>query len=430
MISRRSQKEIQPIKLHDYISIPKEMHIYSVGIEYMRNWFLDKFSTEYFKTVYINGKHIFDDYRMFNKERMTKQPQKPAVAIIPSVDPSYNRDTVDIALGGTQILSRRSRFCNDAVIQDFDNNIFLNMACKLVQMNFTFKIRLNEKAEQIDLYNYMKYAFRVGSTQGKHVTYDFLIPKEIMLNIAQSAGFELEQVKVGDTVIDLKIKNIVDFLKYVNSHSISPILYKMRTVNGKSEFFIRLPGLYTHISNLEDLSIDDGDRVDQTDTNFHIEMNCILGIPAPQYYYYSSRDKVDEKFKEKQAFAGLYEFKDMISPDKDEHGWDQYLSTEYFDDDRNIKKIEFKELLENHEFMWVVKRTMDTFISPKIFVSIKLFNNLHEIPIEVDWENFCINLLNEKELESNQNEITIYVDLEYLNEQLIVMKSMNETRMN
>ena len=73
MITRRSQNEVVPIKLHDYISIPSEVHVYSLGIEYMKNWFLEQFSTDYFKTVYVNGKHIFDDYRRFNRERLTKQ---------------------------------------------------------------------------------------------------------------------------------------------------------------------------------------------------------------------------------------------------------------------------------------------------------------------------------------------------------------------
>lgn len=430
MISRRSQVEIQPIKLHDYISIPSEIHAYSLGIEYMRNWFLEQFNEGYFQTVYINGKHIFDDYRRFNRERLTKQVKKPAVAIIPSVDYSYNRENVDLMLGGRQILTRRSRYFNDGIIQDSSNNIYLNMHTKVVRMNFTFRVRVNSKAEQIDMYNFMKYAFRIGSTQGKNVSYDFHIPKEIMLNIAQSVGFELEEINKNNQLFDIKVKDIAGFLRYLNSNSTFPILYKMRTINGNSEYFVRFPGLYTHISNLDELSIDDGDRVDQIDSNFHIEMNSILDIPAPQYYFYNSRDKVDQRFKETKNFAGLYEFRNTISPDKDEHGWPQYLSTEYYDDDHNIKKINFRELLENHEFMQVIDKTKSMYISPAVFTNIKLYNNFEEIPIRIDWDNFDIILLNERELDIDESDITIYVDLEYMNEQLILIKNMNENRFN
>ena len=38
----------------------------------MKKWFLDKFPNnsdgqEYFKSVYVDGKHIFDDFKSFSK---------------------------------------------------------------------------------------------------------------------------------------------------------------------------------------------------------------------------------------------------------------------------------------------------------------------------------------------------------------------------
>lgn len=429
MITRRSQSEVVPIKLHDYISIPSEVHVYSLGIEYMKNWFLEQFDTGYFKTVYVNGKHIFDDYRRFNRERLTKQVKKPAVAIIPNVDYAYNRENVDLALGGRHILNRRSRYFNDALIQDREKNIFLNMVTKITRMNFTFRVRVSTRAEQIDLYNFMKYAFRVGATQGKVMSYDFNIPKEILLNIAQSAGFELEEVIKEDTLVDMRVKDIIGFLKYINGHSMYPVLYKMRTINGNDDFFIRIPGMYTHISNLDELNIDDGERVDQIDNNFHIEMNCVLDIPSPQYYFYNSRDMVDSRFKYDKKFAGLYEFRNMSSPEKDENGWNQYLSTSYFDDDHSVKKIPFRELLENHDFMQVIQLTIDSGMSPAIFVNMKLYNNQMQVPIKVDWENFEINLLNKHDLEIDESYLTIYVDLEYMNNQLIAMREIDKNRL-
>lgn len=426
MITKRSQENFDKITLHDYISIPSETHVYSLGVEYMRNWFLSQFDTDYFKTVYINGKHIFDDYRRFNRERLSKQVLLPAVSITPNVDVSYNRDTVDLKQWGRQTLIRRSRYFNNGLIQDYDKNIFLYLFTKTVKMQFTFRVRVSSRAQQIDLMNFMKYAFRVGATQGKNIDYDFHIPKEIMLNIAQSAGFELYE---DDISKEIKVKDNVKFLRYLNTKSVYPILYKMRTINGNSEFFFRMPGMYTHISNLDDLSIDDGERIDQIDSRFHIEMNCELTIPAPQYYYYASMDEIDQKFKQQKLIAGLYEFRNMNSPEKDEHGWRQYLSTEYNDEDRSIKVINIKELLEDKGLMWVIKRTLDTFISPKIFVNIKVYNNQCEIPIDMDWETFDLHLLNEDDLEVEYTDITIYVDLEYVNEQLQVIQNLDNNRM-
>ena len=425
MISKASQNDVDPIKLHDYVAIPSEIHVCSLGVEYMRNWFLSQFSDDFFKTVYINGKHIFDDYRRFNRERLSKQVLMPAVAIIPTLDVEFNREQVDLQEWGRHSVVRRSRYGNNGLIQDYDKNIFLCLFTKLTKMNFSFRIRVQSKAQQIDLANFMKYAFRVGSTQGANVDYDFHIPKEIILNIAKGAGFEL----INDPITkEPKVKNNLEFLRYLNSKSTYPILYKMRTINGNSEFFFRMPGMYTHISNLDQLSLDDGENIDQITSRYHIEMNCELTIPSPQMYYYASMDKVDQKFKQLQQIAGLYEFRNMVSPEKDEHGWRQFLSTEYTDEDLSIKEINIKELLEDKGLMLVIQRTLATFISPKIFINIKAYNNGSEIPVDMDWETFTLKLLNKKDLEVESTDLTIYVDLEYANEQLQVIQSLDSNR--
>jgi len=271
----------------------------------------------------------------------------------------------------------------------------------------------------------MTYAFRVGSTQGKNMSYDFHIPREIMLNIAQSAGFDLE---FKNNIP--RVKNITGYLDYLNRHSVYPILYKMRTINGNSEFFVRVPGMYTHISNIDELSLDDGEQVDQLFSKFHIDMNCTLLIPGPQLYYYYSKDKVDQKFKTNLNFAGLYKLPNIISPEKDEHDWPQYLSTEYIDDDLSMKTIQFEELLEDKDLMKVIQYTKSTFISPSIFINFKVYNNQTEIPITIDWENFNINILREKDLDVETSELTVYVDLKYLNESLIVLNDLDGSRLN
>ena len=415
------------ISLHKNMSIPSEIHVYSLGIEYMRQWFLEKFEKDYFKTVFVNGKHIMDDFRQFNRQQIIKR-EKPALAIIPSVDYDYNRDTLDLQLGGREVLSKFTDYFDDSIIRDYDNNLFLGMNLKQVQMNFTFRIRVGSRAEQIDLYNFMKYAFRVGATQAKYVSYDFHIPYEIILNMAKHNNFEI--VKSVDEKKRPVVKDVTGFLKYLNKHSIAPVLYKMRTINGNPEYFIRMDNLYTHISNLDQLSLDDGEREGQLDNNFHIEMNCILKIPAPQYYYYYSRDDIERTFKAKKEFAGLYEFKVMSPPEKNDNGWEEYVSTQWTDDSKHIDTICFKELLQNNELNQVITHNIDTGLSPRIFMDIKLFNGYKELPIKIDWENYEI-VLNE-DVEDEVSYISIYVDLEYVNGQLIVLNGLqnDNNRMN
>ena len=63
---------------------------------------------------------------------------------------------------------------------------------------------------------------------------------------------------MGDfnSAFNLEIKNgeivdIIEFLNYVNSHSDLPFLFKIRAINQKAEFFIRMKDLYTHISCID-----------------------------------------------------------------------------------------------------------------------------------------------------------------------------------
>ena len=58
-------------ELHPSIYIPSTMHSYSLAIQYMRDWFLNQFDKDYWKTVYVNGSHILNDYK--NRKGSLKQ---------------------------------------------------------------------------------------------------------------------------------------------------------------------------------------------------------------------------------------------------------------------------------------------------------------------------------------------------------------------
>lgn len=421
--------ELKKIQLQESISIPSKVHVYSLGVEYMRNWFLKKFDDDYFKTIYVNGKHVFDDFRRFNREKITKV-EKPALSIIPEVDYEYNRDNVDLRLGGLDVLTRRSRFKQQPIIQDPDHNCFLNMIMELVKMNFTFKVRVGTKSTQDDLFNFMKFAYRVGATQKDFVSYDYHLPYEAMLNMAARVGFEVvDPPKKDSNRSYARVKNIEGFLSYLNSYSLYPISYKLRTVNGRCEFFMRMPNQCTHISNLDPLSRDNGEREEQIDNNFHIEMTPILSIPCPQQYFFYSEDAIQEKFRFKNEIAGLYSFRNIYPPEKDEHGWYRYIYTEYVEENNFVEEINISELLEGSELYSTIIDLRKVFISPSIFVNIKLFNRYNEKEIEMDWEKMVLKIKDPK-MKSDYSQIGIYVDLEYMNNHIKIMEQTDSGRMN
>lgn len=418
MIHRSEYDKWDEIKLFRSLSIPSEVHGYSIGVEFMRDWFMEKFPKDFFKTVYINGKNIMDDFRRFNKEKILII-EKPALAIIPSISIDYNRDTLDLELGGREILTRPSKYYKDAFIIDPDNNIFLGIKLKQLEMPFTFKVRVNTRAQQLDLMNYMKMALRIGATQKHFLSMDFHIPIDIILAIAENRKFEIKDGKVVD---------IVGFLQYLNGHSLLPITYKYRTINGNSEYFVRLSDVYTHISCLDQLQIDEGVRTGHLDTNFHIEMNAILKIAVPSYYFFYSKEQYDTTYEKiSTSLEALYTYKNIEPPEKNKKGWLQYLSTEWTEPERFISTIPFKELFEGGPLLEVIEYTKSLGISPSIFIDFSLYAETKEMEgYTIDWDN--MEIIVNREIVDEACKITIYIDRSYFNEQEYIIKNIKSSR--
>ena len=184
-------------ELYKSLYLPSYVHGYSLAIEYMRDWFVNNFPKDYFKTVYINGKHVLDDWKHWNNYNIKKE--KPMLAIIPTVNVDWDRENLDLYLGSKDIMLRRYTF-QDSFIKDYRNMVFLYMQMRQMEMTFSFRVRVESRAQQLDLMNKMELWFRCGSTQQDHLSADIHIPYEIMLNIAKDAHFEIEDVPVGAIV--------------------------------------------------------------------------------------------------------------------------------------------------------------------------------------------------------------------------------------
>ncbi|MDD3122073.1 MAG: hypothetical protein PHC62_00995 [Candidatus Izemoplasmatales bacterium] len=418
MIHRSDFNRWEQIELFGSLSIPSEVHGYSIGVEFMKEWLINKFPKDHFKTVYINGKNVMDDFRRFNKEKILTI-EKPALAIVPSINVDYDRDNLDLELGGRDVLVRASKSYKDAFFSDFDNNLFVGIQLKQLEMPFNFRIRVSTRAQQLDTANFLKMACRVGATQKHFLSMDFHIPMDLILAIAGKMKFEIREQK---------IVNIVEFLQYLNSHSLVPITYKYRTINGHSEFFIRLDNVYTHISNLDQLSLDDGTRSGHIDNNFHIEMNSILKIVVPSYYFFYSNTKYNTTYEQlSSSLEALYTYRSIEPPNKNNKGWDQYLSTEWAEDNGFISTIPFKELFEGGKLLDVIEYTKTLGVSPSIFLDFSLYAETKEmVDYQIDWDK--MELVVNKQIMDEACKITIYIDKGYYNEQVTAMKNILSSR--
>lgn len=409
------------INLNKYISIPSAVHGYSLAIEYIRDWILESFPKDFFKTVHVGGKHIFADYRKFNKEKI-QQVQKPALGIYPAMNTDYNRENVDLIQGGLDIYTRRSPYFDDRFFADKNSNLYIAVQFKQIEMPFQIRMRVKSKAQQLDLLDYVRVNCRIGSTQTHFIDMDCHVPYDIIISLAMDMGFELVQ----DVNEGYHIKDIVGFLNYLNSNSKLPFLYKLRTINGRCEFFIRIKHCHTRISCLEGVSVDDGERQGSLDSNFHVEFAATLLFSVPAIYSYQSMQEHTIMNKEVGDIKALYQIISVKPPEVNTKGWGQYLTTQWIDDTLELKEIKFEELLGNEDLQRVIKHNVDIGLSPSIFMEIKIYNGQREIPIYIDWENYTIKI--NRKVIHDVSDIAIYADLGYINNTLDNIDNLSKDR--
>ena len=397
------------------LAIPSTMHMYSIITDYISRWFIGKFSPNYFKTIHVDGKHVFDDYRNFDFTKSLKKA-KPALAILPKIDLDYNRDTLDTNMFGIDYLLERTNL-RECVIKDFDKNTFIGAGYQQLQLRYTFRIKVETRPQQLDLYYFMTMAFRVGHRYSERVDLDFHVPYGIMTQLAKDSGFE---------VVDGKIIHIVEFLSYVNARSELPVTIKLRTVNKCMEFFMRFRDMDITLSVLDRISADDGEREGQLMNNYNLEMEVEVKTPAPKFYAYFSKEPHDISITEGLPYQdAIYDsqgYSTIISefPKTNSNGWGQYVVTEYFEDNLEVPLvIELRDLFDGLRVGKVIDYNNSINVSSSTFIDIKLINGQDAfIDYTVDWINSTLTTIHNPTNVTTQ--IAIYMDTEYVH-------SMNET---
>lgn len=414
--------------LQGSLAIPSASNGYSMCIEYAKKWFFKKISKDFFNNIYVDGRYALEEFKNYKDIQTQVSRKNPALAIIPNIDGAYNRDFVDFTpnMLGIDNYIKRSRL-EMPFFEDYPRNLRLFMSMKAIQVNFTFRIRVETRSQQLDLADFMSIAYKSGATFGEEIDQDFHIPYQLMINLASDAGFRI----VNGEIID-----IMEFISYLNTNSKLPITYKFRGINGKHEFFIRVKNQYVH-TRIGELDRDTGERKNQLESNFTIEMPTTVTYPVPQYYMYyseilhdniaSSLGPIDENI------INVYALNMTNIPDVNDHGWMLYMTTDVLEEDRS-KPLHINDIMilfksstdEETDIQKIVKWNNQHMINSDIFMDIKLFNNGYEEPCTVDWvtgEFYSKNIL-----EWEKSIMAIYVNRGYLNEQLIELERYYKSR--
>ena len=428
-IRRDSNESVRVTDLYSALTLPSYTHSYSLAIEYMYKWFAAKFSTNFFRGgIYIDSKYVLDEYKQLCKTLVKKE--NPKARIQPTLDFDYDREGVDVYNAPPEVYIRRSQY-QDSFFKDHERNLYLGFGMRAMRMNFNFKVRVNTRAQQLDLMSKMELAFRVGSTQHNYISVDFHVPKSIILNIASRAGF-----RIIDTPIGKEVENVLEFLNYLNRHSDIPFLFKIRAINQKPEFFIRINDLYTHISVKDKLQKDDGERDGKLDFNFCVDMDAVLTMPVPHYYVLYSQEVIEVPVDLKEMDEGtiaMYSVNVVDIPYVDEHGFNQAAVTAY-SADKGETELDLSPLFTGENVLTrVINHDMAIGISPSKYINVKVYREdaPSEYKVMMDWNTKHAKILREGGVEvEGVLQIVMYYDREYVNNLDIEMQHYNNSRID
>ena len=418
-ISDLTRKKTPKI-MRSSIAVPSQQQAYAVCVEFARNWFLEKFKPNYFNSIYINTTHSFDEFRKFSQINQQMKRANPLLAIVPTIDMNHNRQWID-SQPEIPLLLKRSRI-EGTFFNDNKKGLHIQLIPKTVLMNFTYKMRLDTRAEQLDMMEFIKLNHRAGWTESREILVDIHIPKSIILQIAFDNGFKI--------TTDGEIKDPVGLLNYLNSHSYVPFMYKLRCTTGNKEFFIKVPNCMAHIKS-ELPSMDDGERQDTITTNYNIEFQVEIEMSAPYCYTYFSQDEQPyilnaPQFNNYDKIAIMAASKTEL-PCIDQNNWDQYVITEYEVDDQDLNKplnIDFNELFKNSDMIKIIDYTRAIAVSPSIFMNFIIYNNGFPVGYTIDWNNMICNIINP--IKNNTTVIGIYCDKKYINDTLLYLSDAKQ----
>lgn len=399
--------------LNSSVTLPSQYNAYSICTEWAREWFLSKFPPKFFTNVYIDGSKTFDQFRRFAQLNQQLKRTNPQLAIQPNINTEHSRDFIDRNMELTGYL-RRARF-DGTFFSDNTNNSSKHLAVqfKTILMTFNYKMRLDTKAQQLDMLEFIKYKHRAAFTESEYIPLDVHVPKKIINQIAFDNNMLSDDFN--------HIKDNDKMLKYLNTYSVIPFLYKKRNSTGTYEYFIRCDNCGVHVKSELPSGDEQGDRIEMENTNFIIDFQTEVEMLAPFcFVYYSERpqdiinsnDLINDETSILLMRAARADF-----PDCNEVGWNKIITTEYIVEDDDLKNdnivININPLLDG-EIRDIVEYTKSIMLNPSLFMDFLVFNNTSYVKYKMDWDNNQM-IIQSKCTHPGFN-IAVYIDMKYVNE--------------
>ena len=411
-------------KLNSALYVPGRVDGISLCTEYMYNWFLRKFSKDFFKAVNLDGHDPFHDMTHWTVRDWVKR-QTPKLSIVARPDIKFNRDFVDDDYNGIMGYINRTQNKN-TFFKDEINNVYLGLISRLNKIDFTFKMIVRQRPEQLTVYDHLLMACRVGKTMTLYASVDFLVPDKLISRLARDLNFEL-----GETGFP---KDHTAFLNYMNKYSVLPFLLKVRGVNHRYEFFIRVTDVMVNIRDI-DLDIDDGESEGMLHTNYGLEMNLTARMPSPKFFVYYSYNEMDQMVYRDIDTGELVATNLVLTPipTRNSNNWPIYVSGDFESDNTDEPiNISIYDMFKTgdgvqNDIIDTIEYCRVSGISPEIFMEIKVFNNFKEQEIYVNWNKMTLST--RTAMVDAKSVVVVYTDMEFIHNAMIEVHGYNRNRM-
>lgn len=415
--------------------IPSYVHSLSIATEFIYDYVLSRFPKDFFNVIHIVGKHPFEDFRRLKKGDFVVQ-ENPVMNLSYSIQYDYNDNDNDYNLLSTNKYLRRSQW-QRSFFKCPSKGLYIGMDLEAMMIDYTFKFQVNTKAEQLDLYNRLRKVFRLGCTETRDIDCDFHMDRSMIMKIAQEAGYP----------VDTSSNDVVDpwnFIKFLNSCSQMPILYKLRLINQRYEYFLRMRNLPIHMDFQNSLSADDGSGSGMQNTNYSIEFPISLRFPSPRTFALYNEGKWHSHINvEDNKGIEVVSMKVADIPEVNYKGWPLYGHSNYLasSTEKTVSSIDITELFKapvdvkiNTDLNSIIQDSIDQYISPDVFVEVAVYTNNFvvdgsgRVPISMDWEHRKIIL--PPNTEDQYYYLAIYIDREYVNNKVIDLTNAKYNRVS
>ena len=404
--------------------IPSYVHSLSIATEFIYNYVFSRFPQDYFKTIHVAGKHPFEDFRRLEKGNLAVR-ENPSASLAYSIQYDFNDNNLDYNLLSVNKYLKKSQW-QRSFFKCPSRGLYVGMDLEAMMINYNFRFRVYSRAQQLDLFNRLRKVFRLGCTETIDIDCDFHLDKSMTLAIAKEAGFN----------IDTSTGEVLDpwnFTRFLNAHSQMPILYKLRLINQKYEYFLRMRNLPVHLDFQNPLDVDDGSQNGMTTTDFTVEFQIAMRFPAPRTFALYNEGKWHHGISvESNEGIKVYSMKVLDIPEENLKHWPMYGHSDYMaeEDETVVESIDIRELFKapvdikvDTSLDDIIQDAIDQFINPDTFIEIAVYTNdlaingTGRIPVLMDWEHRKIKLPHG--ITDRYFYLAIYIDREYVNSKVV-----------